>query len=180
MNYSEYVAEATKKAYETSVEDTERLIIALKTSTRVFTAGNGGSMASAIHFAQDLTKFCNIPSISLSNISNITAYANDINYSSVFVEQMKVLSENTDTLFLISGSGNSPNLLAVADWADENRVLTLSLTGGNGGKLKAKSDVNLNIPCWEMGMIEGIHSLILHYIVQRLHEKASKNESKPL
>jgi D-sedoheptulose 7-phosphate isomerase len=128
------------------------LDVARRKDCTVFWAGNGGSMNSCAHMAFDMPKEYRrihpdtkpLKSIVLGEIGWVTAIANDISYEDVFVEQLKILAKPLDVLFLLSGSGNSPNVIKAAKWAEKKEVLTVSFTGFDGGKLKPLSSLNMN------------------------------------
>lgn len=139
----------------------------------IYTCGNGGSSSNASHFTQDLIKICGKKSICISdNIPFILATANDDDFKNIFRNYMKVFYTDKDMLFMISGSGNSENLVRVAI-AMEGRLKTSALLGFDGGKLLNLVDYPVHIPCHDMLTVESVHSALLHYIVYRLsHDKS--------
>ena len=139
----------------------------------IFTMGNGGSAACASHLAQDLAKGLSPESrprvISLvDNISWMTAIANDINYDSIFSEQLSNLAKFGNILIAISGSGNSKNIVKAIKEAKEMGMLVISLLGFDGGKAKTLSHISIHVPCDDMGIVESVHSTICHYIPSAL------------
>ncbi len=136
---------------------------------QVFICGNGGSAATASHFVCDVLKGCsyNRPTrfriFALNdNIPTMTAYSNDVSYDCVFVEQLKNLANPGDVLICISGSGNSPNVLRAAEYANQAGVKTIGLTGRDGGQLGRLSSLEINIPDPHMGRIEDGHMIVCH------------------
>ena len=141
----------------------------------VFVCGNGGSAANASHFAQDLAKGTVSPggvrlrALSLcDNAAWLTALANDIDYSAVFVEQLVQLAGAWDVLVAISGSGNSPNVVRAVAWGNAHQLKTVAVTGFDGGRLKEIADFTLHVPCHDMGMVEAAHAALFHHTVSRL------------
>lgn len=140
---------------------------------RIFVLGNGGSSAHANHFACDLGKNVTpneenrFQIISVcESVESITAYANDINYQSVFAGQLKNYRlQEGDVVFAISSSGNSPNVIMACEYAKEKGCTILSLTGFSGGKLKQISNHSLHIPCNQYEKVEDLHMMALHMIV---------------
>jgi len=139
----------------------------------VFVCGNGGSSATASHFVNDLRKMGNIKAYSLSdNIASMTAYANDNSYDYIFVEQLKVLAEEKDMLIIFSGSGKSPNIVNVTEWANRNGLVTIAIIGMNGGHFsKSKTATEKIYISTDMLHSEDIHILICHLIITLLEEK---------
>jgi D-sedoheptulose 7-phosphate isomerase len=144
----------------------------------IFLMGNGGSGSTASHMANDLIKNTIQPDkprlkvIALTdNMPIILAIANDWDYSRIFVEQLIPLAQPGDVLFGLSGSGNSPNVLKAMDWARENGLKTIGLTGRDGGQLKDKAELVLIAPTDSMAQIEDIHLILNHIIYLGLLEK---------
>jgi len=144
--------------------------------SKLLVCGNGGSAAISNHFACDHQKILFVKNykpfiISLSsNSSLITAIANDINYSSIFSEQVKYYSKpkNHDLLLVISSSGNSKNVINAIKVAKMYSLKTISLTGFDGGRVKKISDFNIHVNSYNYGIIESIHHSIMNIISQYL------------
>lgn len=146
----------------------------------VFIIGNGGSGANASHLCEDLAK-CTLRDFNrqrrlrvLSLTDNtpwITAVANDINYPSIFLEQLKNLSSPGDLLIAISGSGNSPNIVHAVEWANANGLKTIGVTGFDGGKLKAMAHQGLHVPNDDMGIVESLHLTAFHWVIDDLNRR---------
>lgn len=143
----------------------------------VFVVGNGGSGANASHFCEDLAKGTlsdfegqkRLKVLSLTdNTPAILAWGNDEGYDRIFIEQLRTYASAGDILVAISGSGNSPNILTAVEWAKENGLTTVGLTGFGGGKLRGMVDHCLHIPKNDMGMAEGAHAVIFHYYMKML------------
>jgi len=141
------------------------------TGGNIFVCGNGGSAATASHFACDIVKGC---SFNRSNrfrimaltdqLSTITAYANDVSYDVVFVEQLKNFAQSGDLVMAISGSGNSPNVVRALEYANSIGCRTIALTGRDGGKLGSLAKLNIQVPVAHMGRIEDAHMNVCHMI----------------
>jgi len=146
----------------------------------VFIVGNGGSGANASHLCEDLAK-CTLRDfdgqrrlkvLSLTdNTPWIMAVANDISYERIFVEQLKNLASAGDLLVAISGSGNSPNILRAVEWANENGLTTVGITGFSGGRLKPLAHHNLHVGIDDMGIVESLHLVAFHWIIDDLHRR---------
>jgi len=145
--------------------------------SRIFIFGNGGSAATASHFAGDLTKgaICKgkprIKAFALTdNIPLISAWANDTDYGNIFSEQLESFIEPNDIAIAISGSGNSQNVLNGAKVARAKGGTTIGFIGFNGGKLKDLVDIALVVPNHNMEQVEDIHLLLGHVITTCLRK----------
>jgi D-sedoheptulose 7-phosphate isomerase len=150
----------------------------------VFLCGNGGSGANASHICEDLAKSTleradysdpgrkRLKIVSLTdNAAAILAWGNDEGFETVFVEQLKNLASADDMLITFSGSGNSANVLIATDWANHARLRTWGITGYDGGKLRDLAQESLHIPLNDMGLVESIHLLLFHWILDDVHAR---------
>jgi D-sedoheptulose 7-phosphate isomerase len=150
----------------------ETLLDARERGVMVFFIGNGGSAATASHFANDLaigTRTLAKPFRVLSltdNHSVMTAIANDFGYEKVFSQQLQVLGKPGDVLVAISASGNSPNLLEAVAYAKSAGIRTVGITAFDGGKLKQAADCGIHVPTGlrEYGPAEDAHMVLDHLI----------------
>lgn len=148
------------------------LLDARERGTTVFFMGNGGSAATASHFANDLaigTNSYRKPFRALSITDNnavMTAIGNDFGYSDIFERQLRVLGKQGDVVVGISASGNSPNLLKAFDAAKEIGIKTVALTAFNGGKMRQAADEGIHVPTGlkEYGPAEDAHMVLDHLI----------------
>jgi D-sedoheptulose 7-phosphate isomerase len=139
---------------------------------QIFTAGNGGSAATAIHFAADFGKNVAGPHdkppriLSLCcNAATLTALGNDCGYENTFRFQLRNLMNVGDLVILISASGNSPNIIEAATFAKSGGATVLGLTGFTGGTLKELADLCLHVPCHLYELVEDAHSFFCHAMV---------------
>lgn len=150
----------------------ETLLDARKRGATVFFIGNGGSAATASHFANDLAFGTNeyhqpFRAISLTdNVPILTALSNDFGYEEIFVRQLRVLAKQGDVLVGISASGNSPNLVRAFDYALSAGIKTVAITAFDGGKLKAMADEGIHVPTEpkEYGPAEDAHMILDHLV----------------
>ena len=152
-------------------EATEWFREARENSRHIFVCGNGGSASTASHFACDIVKGASFGRdkrfriMALTDsLPTITAYSNDVSYECAFAEQLKNFAVPGDLLMTISGSGNSPNVIAATRTAKEIGCRTIALTGRDGGKLGPMSDLNIQVPVPHMGRIEDAHMIVCHMI----------------
>ena len=182
-DYLKKVAELLDALPDPSDRFVEALYAGFEQGRTVFLIGNGGSAANASHFGQDLAKGT-LSSMSATrrfrvipltdNIGFITALANDEGYDSIFEQQLRNLAASGDLLVAISGSGNSPNVIRAAEYARSIGMTVIGVTGFDGGKLKALSDVSVHIPVDDMGMTEALHGVVFHLAMCRLRERLAK------
>lgn len=179
--YIGYLVEATKSVDTEQINNFIELIVdAYNVEKTIYVIGNGGSAASASHLAQDLAKGARsdvnatkrIRAISLTdNIAFITALGNDFGYDIIFEQQLRTFAKPGDILIAISGSGNSPNIIKAVDWANKNSLVTVGITGFDGGKLKQINTHSLHVELNDMCTAESIHSVLLHYIVIEIQKR---------
>lgn len=171
--YVGYVGRVLKAIDPASVRRfIELLLSARDRGATVFFIGNGGSAATASHFANDLAIGTRCPDkpfrvISLTdNVSVLTALGNDEGYEQIFAKQLEVLGRPGDVLVAISASGNSPNLLRAFDKAKELGLSTFALTAFDGGKMKAAADDGIHVPTGlkEYGPAEDAHMVLDHLV----------------
>lgn len=148
------------------------LIEARERGSTIFFIGNGGSAATASHFANDVAIGTNeytkpFRAISLTdNVPILTAVSNDFGYEDAFVRQLRVLGKRGDVLVAISASGNSPNLLKAFEYAKEADIKTVAITAFDGGKMKALADEGVHVPTEpkEYGPAEDAHMVLDHLV----------------
>lgn len=170
----DHVDKAQVKAICDALEETYRA------NGTVYACGNGGSAATASHFIEDLAKLMwhersgrRLRSLALTESTPfITALANDDGYERIFEIQMAVHGNPGDALVCISGSGNSPNVLRAARWANSHGIKTIGLTGYDGGELQRLAQVSLHVPSHNMGMLECVHLFLLDFISKELRFRA--------
>ncbi|MBI1952012.1 MAG: SIS domain-containing protein [Acidobacteria bacterium] len=154
------------------------LLAALREGRQVFLFGNGGSAATASHFAVDLGKGLQahdgrrLKALALTDaVPVMTAWANDTDYSRIFSEQLANFACPGDVAIAISGSGNSPNVLKGVRTAIEKGALTIAFTGDMEGKLKEMVDLCVVVPSSNMQHIEDCHMIVAHVIYTDLRER---------
>lgn len=148
---------------------------AWKRGSKVITFGNGGSAATASHYIVDWNKGISykkdlkMKGLCLNdNVASVMAYANDVSYAAVFVEQLKNFLEKDDLVIGVSGSGNSENVIQAIDYANKNGGITLGLCGYGGGKLKQIAQHSVWINVNDMQLVEDLHLSFGHIVMQRL------------
>jgi len=178
VRYMDKIAELARSIDPRSIRRvSDILLAAMRERRQVFVFGNGGSAATASHFAVDLGKGLQGPGglrlkahSLVDAVPAMTAWANDTDYSRIFSEQLINFVNPGDVVIAISGSGNSPNVLQGVAAATERQALTIGLTGFQGGKLKDLVDFCVIVPSENMQQIEDLHMILAHVIYTDLRE----------
>jgi D-sedoheptulose 7-phosphate isomerase len=177
--FDEYLEEQSKailKLDERIIKKASDLILEKSISNNsIWVAGNGGSATTAAHMATDLSKGVfsqtgiQIRAICLNEFIGIqTAWANDEEFNSAIANSLKSFAKESDLVILISGSGNSPNILNAASAARELKLNVLSLTGMGGGKLAPMSDIAIVVDSFDMQTVENVHLVVNHILYKIL------------
>lgn len=161
----------------------EMILKTIRQGHAIYVAGNGGSAATANHFAADFGK--NVvkeddhrPSILsvCANMAAVTAYANDEGFQYAFSRQMTNLLKKDDLVVVISASGNSPSVLECIKLARRREAHVIAMTGFSGGECKAQADICLHAPGRDYEIIEDMHMMFCHILVYAT--KLSLNAAK--
>jgi D-sedoheptulose 7-phosphate isomerase len=177
-----YFEELKETLEEISLEKVQKVVEiiyeAYREGKQVFIMGNGGSAATASHFACDLSKGTIVEGkerfkvISLNdNMSLITALSNDFGYERVFIEQLMNLISEKDVVIGITASGNSENILQAVDYARTKGAITLGFIGFGGGKLKEMVDEHITVSSMSYEQVENIHLILSHAIAKYFRER---------
>ena len=172
-SYIDYLSSVLSNISLTDIEKfVEVLLEARERESSIFFIGNGGSAATASHFANDIaigTRTYEKPFRAISLCDNqavITAIANDDGYEKIFSQQLQVLLKKQDVVVAISASGNSPNLLDAIDTAKKLNTITVGISAFDGGKMKEMVDISVHVPTekGEYGPAEDAHMVLDHLI----------------
>ena len=190
QNWIQNYIENHKKVIESiPVGKIDKLIALFKEANReekqIFIFGNGGSAASASHFATDLGKGASdkvskrFKCFSLNEASAwITAIGNDYSYEDIFIHQLRNFASPGDIVFTMSVSGNSPNLVKAVDWANNEGLHTIALVGGKRGRLAEIAGDVVVIDSIHYGHVEDAHMLIVHMLTYAFMENPQLVELK--
>jgi len=156
----------------------EALVAMFNRGNKLLIFGNGGSAADSQHIAAEFTNRFLIERPPLAALalttdtSALTSIANDYDYSHVFARQVKALGKPGDMALAISTSGNSVNILAALDACREMQILTVGLTGGNGGKMADQVDFMLQVSAGKTSArIQETHILVGHVICEMVDQR---------
>jgi len=186
----EYIKDQIKKSFETKqaiynneillngIEEVAQKCIALyRNGKKTILAGNGGSAADAQHIAAELVGRYgfdrpSIPSLSLTtDTSNLTAIGNDYGYDKVFSRQLEGMGQSGDLFIGISTSGNSLNIINAFKSAKKKNILTVALTGRDGGEMAKIADISLIVPSDSTPRIQESHILIGHILCDIIEQE---------
>lgn len=174
-----YLADTRATLDKLSVQQIQTVIDELQAAYRdgrqVLIVGNGGSAASATHLAVDLSKTVlgspvnrgakRFRALSLTtDISTITAWANDFSFDHVFAEQIEALGQPGDLLVVITGSGNSANIIAGVETAKRLGLRAIGLLGFDGGSVKGMLDAHVLVQSDDYGHVEDMHMVLVHLV----------------
>ncbi len=179
--YCKYVGKLLSELdYEAIGEITQLILKQSEQGHTIFFIGNGGSAATASHFALDLVE-CNPPNtgprfrpISMADSAPLlTAFGNDKGYEEVFASQVQNYLREGDVLIAISASGNSPNIIAAIRQAKKQGGITVGLAGFDGGELARMCDYTIHVRTnkGEYGPVEDVHMALDHMITAYLRMK---------
>ncbi|MDB3911176.1 SIS domain-containing protein [Paracoccaceae bacterium] len=144
---------------------------------QVFFCGNGGSAGNAIHLANDFLygiakrtgAGLKVQALS-ANPAVMTCLANDVGYDYIYSEQLAVLAEPGDLLVVLSGSGNSPNILRVLEQANSMGVKSCAILGYTGGQCKSLADFSIHFPVDDMPVQSYMQLVVGHMLMKWLYE----------
>lgn len=186
------VAVLTAVAEDTELHDmllraAEKTAESLRQGRKLMVAGNGGSAADAQHLvAEFVSRLVKdrpaLRAVALTTDSSIlTAVGNDYGYEYVFTRQIEALGQRGDIFLAISTSGNSPNVVRALDLARSTGILTIGLTGANGGRMSKLCDYCLRIPSTVTMNIQEAHLALEHIfclLVERIYFADMRTEDQ--
>lgn len=153
----------------------DMIVNAVRENKKIITCGNGGSASTASHYITDWNKMYNLATgdkfrgISLTdNVGLITAFGNDTHYDEVFSGQVKAIMDEGDLLVVVSGSGNSPNIIKAIQAARDLKCNVLGVLGYDGGKALDMCDEAFHTPSWDMQICEDIHLSFGHLVMKTI------------
>jgi D-sedoheptulose 7-phosphate isomerase len=170
-----YFAELEQMIWSISLLQLETVLRLLEAAyhngNRIFIMGNGGSAATASHFAKNTAKpgAPRVKAISLTDhMPTITAWSNDTAYEHIFAEQPTNMIELGDAVNGLSASGNSPNLINALRLTKHLGDMTIGLLGADGGKIKDVVDAYVLAPGQYIEQEEDAHMILVHIITRHI------------
>jgi D-sedoheptulose 7-phosphate isomerase len=161
----------------------ELLYRAYRNEKQVFTLGNGGSASTASHIAADLAKNtigANMRRFHITSLNDnaaiLTALANDLGYENVFSEQLQNLIRAGDLLIAVSASGNSANVVKAIRYAQSQSAEVVGILGFDGGEAGRLADLAIIVPSYSYGVVEDVHLIINHILVEHFQTKLAEEQ----
>jgi len=158
---------------EPAIEAVKSLICArLAEGRTVYSAGNGGSAADALHLTEELTGRYSknrrpLPGVCLNaDPTALTCIANEFGFEAVFARPLTALARPGDLFFAITTSGNSPNIIQAVEAAQRREVETILLGGRDGGALRGRCDHELIVPSDSVPRIQEMHTFLIHVLLE--------------
>ena len=142
---------------------------------RLFVMGNGGSLCDALHIAVEfnhpiIEKRLAFPAIPLmTDIATMTAISNDIDFTRVYVNQLRVQGTPNDIAMVFSTSGKSPNLIYALEEAHKKKMMTVAFSGKDGGRFPEVADYCFVVPSYSIHRIQEVHATAVHIIWDLVH-----------
>ncbi len=158
----------------TQLKEISTIVVeAFRAKRKVIICGNGGSMADAMHFAEECTgRFSKdrdpLPVISISDPTHMSCTANDYGFERIFERGVRAFGQKGDLLILLSTSGNSRNLSFAAEAASELGMMTVAFLAKDGGDLLPQCDYSLIFPGQTSDRIQELHMCCLHALVETI------------
>ncbi len=161
-----------RSAAAPAAEAAEAMLTAIRGGGKVLVCGNGGSASDAQHFAAEFVGRFQINRPAMASLalttdtSILTAIANDFSYDEVFSRQVEALGAPGDVLLGISTSGASQSVLAAFALAKARGIVTVALTGRDGGAIGAAADIHVNVPAVSTARVQEVHRTLMHAICE--------------
>lgn len=178
------VATAQVRDRLSDVETIVDLIIeTLSGGGTIWTAGNGGSAAQALHLAEELigryrrTRRALASASLVADSAALTCIANDFGFEHVFSRQIEGLAKPGDLIILLSTSGNSPNIVAAIEAAARLNVHTVALLGGDGGRCGGTCSASITIDQTDSAFVQDAHQLVIHLICEAVDAWAHETDT---
>lgn len=171
----EHFAEVENAMYQVDLAEINNVLAILRVVKSsegvVYTFGNGGSHATALHFTNDLIKMCRIRSICVGEMAAaMLAFGNDEGWDNMFSYPLEEMLKPGDAVFGISCGGNSRNVLEGFRVAQSHGYLTVGLTGNSVESLINGLDLDalVHVPGTDIRVQEDVHLMICHAMVRML------------
>lgn len=180
--FNNYVNKLNKSLADVKVDDIQNLALALleawSAGQSIYICGNGGSAGNAIHLANDLIYGAGLKNggglrveALSANAAVLTCLANDLGYDNIYSEQIKVKGNPGDLLIVLSGSGNSANVVKAIEVANQLKMKTFAILGFTGGQCKKLAQYPIHFEIDDMQIAEDLQLIVGHICMQWLHDQ---------
>lgn len=180
--FNNYANKLNKSLADVKVDDIQNLALALlgawSAGQSIYICGNGGSAGNAIHLANDLIYGAGLKNggglrveALSANAAVLTCLANDLGYDNIYSEQIKVKGNPGDLLIVLSGSGNSANVVKAIEVANQLKMKTFAILGFTGGQCKKLAQYPIHFEIDDMQIAEDLQLIVGHICMQWLHDQ---------
>jgi D-sedoheptulose 7-phosphate isomerase len=188
-NFEQYVENliSAQRSFLVSAADllSDLMADAITNNRNVYLCGNGGSGANALHMVNDFMLFgqennlkgVNIESLN-ANTSVLTCIANDVSFDNIFVNQLQTKIKKDDFLVVLSGSGNSKNIIKAIDFANKKGAITVGIFGFDGGIGKSLVQKLIHFNVNNMQIVEDLQISLCHMVMNRLRSLYIESKQK--
>ena len=163
-------------AYADSFDEMSRVLAErFQKGGRLFVMGNGGSLCDALHIAVEfnhpiIEKRIAFPAVPLmTDIATMTAISNDLDFTRVYVNQLRLQATDNDVAMVFSSSGKSPNLIYALEEARAKKMLSIAFSGKDGGRFPEVADYCYIVPSFSIHRIQEAHATAVHIIWDLVH-----------
>jgi D-sedoheptulose 7-phosphate isomerase len=142
---------------------------------KLFVMGNGGSACDALHIAVEfkhpiIEKRRPLPAEALmTDLATVSAISNDLDFSRIFVNQLRLLANPGDMALAISTSGKSPNLIYALESARDRGLVTIAFCGKDGGRFPQIAEYCFIVPSFSIHRIQEVHGTLIHVLWDMIH-----------
>ena len=163
---------SNEHALASIVKAADMLTNTIQNGGRIYSCGNGGSMCDAMHFAEELSgryrlNRRGLPASSISDPSHISCVGNDYGYDQIFSRYLEAHANSKDCLLAISTSGKSPNIIKAAEYAKQQNISVITLTGKSDSPLAPFSNIEICTPAGSFAdRVQELHIKIIHILIE--------------
>jgi D-sedoheptulose 7-phosphate isomerase len=174
--------ERAKQDPQPVVDAAQVIVAALARGGKLLVFGNGGSAADAQHVAAELVGRFQRNRVALAALalttdsSVLTSVGNDLGFDRVFARQVEALGRPGDVALAISTSGESPNVVQALDAARARELVTVALTGRDGGAVGRAAAIHVNVPSDATARVQEVHRTLLHVICEMVEDALTAQE----
>jgi|SRR5882724_3507611 len=190
QHIKDYTDRLSRTLNSDAMRKVETLCVALREAWQegctIYLCGNGGSAGNAVHLANDFLYGAGIRNSrgglrveALSaNPAVLTCLANDLGYDQIYAEQIKIKARPNDVLIVLSGSGNSPNVVKALEVGNAVGMKTFALLAYTGGRCKDIAQHPIHFAIDDMQIAEDLQVIVGHICMQWLCANPIKEKAQ--